>query len=125
MKFTRNILVCLLLLIPACGCNLLSSLPDVPPAPPGPVDPQPGPGPNPGPRPQPEPTIPEQSYWEALAVLVERDTFVNTDQVKLTADRMKSAGWISDVGRLSEMAKRRSEITEANRADIARQVRGK
>ena len=122
MKYFRNLLVCLLVVIPCCGCNLLSSFPDVPPTP-GPVDPLPGPGPNPNPK--PEPAIPEQSYWEALAVLVEKDTFINSDQVKLTADRMKSAGWVSDVGRISQLASRRVEITAANRADIARQLRGK
>lgn len=110
------ILAGLMAIVSIAGCNLLSAIPDGPtPDDVQPPEPQPGPGPS--------PQYPEQQYWEALAVLVEKDTFVNSDQVRLTADRLKSAGWVSDLSRLSDLT-RRVEITTANRQEIARKIRG-
>jgi hypothetical protein len=124
IRFRKQI-ICLLLAflaITPAGCNLLNAIPAPAPAPAPDDKPQPQPGPQPEPAPQPKFT--EADYWKELAAAVESGSFLNTDQVVLTAKRLADRGLLKDLSRLDGIKAKRTEITEANKADIAKTIRG-
>lgn len=68
--------------------------------------------------------------WEALAKCVENkwiggELQQHTDHVVKIADGLKLSGSVPDTSRVEQWRAKRVEITDANRADIARQIRGK
>jgi hypothetical protein len=72
---------------------------------------------------------PEQT-WEAFAVAVESKMLggtmqQHTDHLLKIADTLKEAGTLTDISRVDEWRAKRIDITDANRADIARKLRGK
>lgn len=124
IRFRKQI-ICLLLALMAiapAGCNLLNAIPDPAPAP-APDD-KPQPGPQPEPQPEPQPKFTEADYWKELAAAIESGTFLNTDQIVLTAKRLSDRGLLKDLSRLDSIKAKRTEITAANKADIAKTIRG-
>ena len=68
--------------------------------------------------------------WEALAKCVENkwiggELQQHTDHVVKIADGLKVSGSVPDTSRVDQWRTKRVDITGANRADIARQIRGK
>jgi hypothetical protein len=80
----------------------------------------------PVPVPTTEPT--EAAHWNALALCVDRSSFgvlqQHTDHLLAIVDILKSTGSIKDDGRVSEWRAKRIEITDANRAEVAKKLRG-
>jgi hypothetical protein len=78
--------------------------------------------------PQPVVDPAESEYWSALAVLVERTSFgvhqQHTDHLLQIVDILKSADAIKDDSRVADWRAKRIDITDANRAEISRQLRG-
>lgn len=68
--------------------------------------------------------------WEAFAVAVESKMLggtmqQHTDHLLKIADTLKDAGTLTDISRVDEWRAKRIDITDANRADIAKKLRGK
>jgi len=68
--------------------------------------------------------------WDALAKCVENKWIggtmqQHTDHLVKIVDGLKASGSISDDARVSEWRAKRTEITDANRAQIAAKLRGK
>lgn len=78
--------------------------------------------------PQPVVDPAESEYWSALAVLVDKTSFgvhqQHTDHLLQIVDILKSADAIKDDSRVSGWRAKRIDITDANRAEISRQLRG-
>jgi hypothetical protein len=71
-----------------------------------------------------------EQTWEAFAVAVESKMLggtmqQHTDHLVKIVDTLKAAGTLTDVSRVEQWRAARIEITDANRADIARKLRGK
>lgn len=71
-----------------------------------------------------------EQTWEAFAVAVESKMLggtmqQHTDHVLKIADTLKEAGTLTDVSRVDEWRAKRIDITEANRAEIVKKLRGK
>jgi hypothetical protein len=49
----------------------------------------------------------------------------HTDHLLKIADTLKEAGTLTDVSRVDEWRAKRIDITEANRAEIVKKLRGK
>lgn len=147
MTAALRILV-LLVLCGGAGCSRVS-LPgpgetERHPAPPSTCDqlpqpqPQPLPAPTPAPFVPPEPLAPaplpqppsdhrvetEQDYWEAIAERVEQGLIPDTDVILLIADNLKVDGRLTDLSRVQAWRPKRVEVTDANRAAVAKQLRG-
>lgn len=89
---------------------------------------------------EPEPTKPTpdlisvkpsaEQTWEAFAVAVESKMLggtmqQHTDHLLKIADTLKDAGTLTDISRVEEWRAKRIDITDANRADIVKKLRGK
>ena len=71
-----------------------------------------------------------EQTWEAFAVAVESKMLggtmqQHTDHLLKIADTLKEAGTLTDVSRVDEWRAKRIDITEANRAEIVKKLRGK
>lgn len=101
-----------------------SKTPDVP-TPPKPDD-QTEVKPVPVPVPVAEPT--EADYWNAIAICVDKTAFgalqQHTDHLLSVVDVLKSTGAIKDDSRVAVWRAKRIEITDTNRAEITKQLRG-
>lgn len=79
------------------------------------------------PLPVAEPT--EADYWSAIAQCVDRSSFgalqQHTDHLLSVVDVLKTTGAIKDDSRVSSWRAKRVEITDANRAEISKQLRGR
>ena len=98
-----------------------------------------GPAPEPvKPEPdQPAVVVPDEKLkptpdqcWDALAKCVENKWIggtmqQHTDHLVKIVDGLKASGSISDDSRVSDWRAKRTEITDANRAQIAAKLRGK
>jgi len=76
-----------------------------------------------------EKPTPEQC-WEALAKCVEAkwiggELQQHTDHIVKIADGLRLSASVPDTSRVDQWRTKRVEITDANRAEIARQIRGK
>jgi hypothetical protein len=89
---------------------------------------------------QPEPDKPSpvvvdqkptaEQCWEALAKCVENKWIggtmqQHTDHIVKIVDSLKASGSITDDSRVSEWREKRTELTDANRAQIAAKLRTK
>lgn len=78
--------------------------------------------------PQPVVNPAESEYWSALAQCVDRSVFgtlqQHTDHLLQIVDILKTSGAIKDDSRVSGWRSKRVEITDANRAEISKQLRG-
>lgn len=68
--------------------------------------------------------------WEMLAYTVEKKLIggemqQHTDHILKIVDTLKASGTIPDVARVESWRAKRIEITDANRSDIAKILRGK
>lgn len=98
---------------------------------------QPGKAPQPSPEPvKPTPDITEpkpvtaNDAWEMLAYTVEKklvggEMEQHTDHLLKLLDKLKASGTIPDLSRVDAWRAKRIEITDANRSDIAKTLRGK
>jgi len=71
-----------------------------------------------------------EQTWEAFAVAVESKMLggtmqQHTDHLLKIADTLKDAGTLTDISRVEEWRAKRIDITDANRADIVKKLRGK
>jgi hypothetical protein len=71
-----------------------------------------------------------EQAWEAFAVAVESKMLggtmqQHTDHLLKIADTLKDAGTLTDISRVDEWRAKRIDITDANRAEIAKKLRGK
>lgn len=71
-----------------------------------------------------------EQTWDAFAVAVESKMLggtmqQHTDHLLKIADTLREAGTLTDVSRVDEWRAKRIDITEANRAEIAKKLRGK
>ena len=71
-----------------------------------------------------------EQTWEAFAVAVESKMLggtmqQHTDHLIKIADTLKDAGTLTDISRVDEWRAKRIDITDANRVDIAKKLRGK
>jgi methylaspartate ammonia-lyase len=71
-----------------------------------------------------------EQTWEAFAVAVESKMLggtmqQHTDHLIKIADTLKDAGKLTDISRVDQWRAKRIDITDANRADIAKKLRGK
>ena len=90
--------LCFLML---AGCNLLTM-------------PQPSPvKPDTKPDDKVEVKYSDNDYFDFMAKMVESDQFNSSDQIVSAAERLKATGTIKDVGRLSELRKKRIEPIRA------------
>lgn len=84
------------------------------------------PGPAPGPD---KPQVLPADVWESMAVFVEKQLAgtlqQHTDHLIAIADQLKQAGALPDTSRVDQWRQKRIDITDANRAAIANQLRGK
>jgi len=55
----------------------------------------------------------DNDYFDFMAKMVEADQFNSSDQIVAAAERLKATGTIKDVGRLSELRKKRIEPIRA------------
>ena len=85
-------------------------------------------------KPTPDVTEPKpvtaQDAWEMLAYTVEKKLIggemqQHTDHLLKIVDTLKASGTLSDVGRVEPWRAKRIEITDANRSEIAKTLRGK
>jgi hypothetical protein len=80
----------------------------------------------PVPVPVAEPT--EADYWNAIAICVDKTAFgalqQHTDHLLSIVDILKTTGAIKDDSRVAGWRAKRIEITDANRAEVAKQLRG-
>ncbi len=85
-------------------------------------------------KPTPDVTEPKpvtaQDAWEMLAYTVEKKLIggemqQHTDHILKIVDTLKASGTLSDVGRVEQWRAKRIEITDANRSEIAKILRGK
>ncbi len=85
-------------------------------------------------KPTPDVTEPKpvtaQDAWEMLAYTVEKKLIAgemqqHTDHILKIVDTLKASGTLSDVGRVEQWRAKRIEITDANRSEIAKTLRGK
>lgn len=67
----------------------------------------------------------EQDYVEELAKQVESGLFQNTDDVVATAKRLERRGFLKSMSQFDTMSKKRVDITDSNKAEIAGKVRGR
>lgn len=112
-------LLAALILVSGPGCNLLSSLPVPAPAPaPAPDDKT-----DPAPAPKP-PEFSESDYWAELAAAVEAGIFSNSDQIYLTAKKLADRGFLKDLGRIDSLKSKRVDVTDSNKSDLAKTIRG-
>ena len=70
-----------------------------------------------------------EQTWEAFAVAVESKMLggtmqQHTDHLLKIADTLKDAGTLTDVSRVDEWRAKRIDITDANRAEIVKKLRG-
>ena len=68
--------------------------------------------------------------WEMLAYTVEKklvggEMEQHTDHLLKLLDKLKASGTIPDLSRVDAWRAKRIEITDANRSDIAKTLRGK
>ena len=68
--------------------------------------------------------------WDMLAYTVEKKLIggemqQHTDHILKIVDTLKASGTLSDVSRVDSWRAKRIEITDANRSDIAKTLRGK
>jgi hypothetical protein len=79
------------------------------------------------PVPVTEPT--EADHWNALALCVDRSSFgvlqQHTDHLLSIVDLLKSSGGIKDDSRIAAWRAKRIDITDSNRAEISKTLRGK
>lgn len=71
-----------------------------------------------------------EQTWEAFAMAVESKMLggtmqQHTDHLLKIADTLKDAGTLTDVSRVDEWRAKRIDITDANRAEIVKKLRGK
>lgn len=94
---------------------------------PKPVQPDPA-------KPTPDITEPKpvtaNDAWEMLAYTVEKklvggEMEQHTDHLLKLLDKLKASGTIPDLSRVDAWRAKRIEITDANRSDIAKTLRGK
>ena len=85
-------------------------------------------------KPTPDVTEPKpvtaQDAWEMLAYTVEKKLIggemqQHTDHILKIVDTLKASGAIPDASRVEPWRAKRIEITDANRSDIAKTLRGK
>ena len=85
-------------------------------------------------KPTPDITEPKpvtaNDAWEMLAYTVEKklvggEMEQNTDHLLKLLDKLKASGTIPDLSRVDAWRAKRIEITDANRSDIAKTLRGK
>lgn len=85
-------------------------------------------------KPTPDVTEPKpvtaNDAWEMLAYTVEKKLIggemqQHTDHLLKIVDTLKTSGTLSDVARVEPWRAKRIEITDANRSDIAKILRGK
>lgn len=107
-----RIIPCLLFML-LCGCNLIGSLPSKPD------------DAKPDNTPEPAEQWSEQDYWNEIAVNVDMQLVGNTDELILLVDRLQKRGFLKDVTRVASLREKRVDISDANKAAIAGQVRGK
>ena len=88
--------LCLLML---SGCNLLTI-------------PKPSPD-QPNVKPEPAQQYTDNDYYAFMAKMVEADQFNSSDQIVSAAEKLKATGTIKDVGRLSEVRKKRIDPIRA------------
>jgi len=78
--------------------------------------------------PQPVVNPAESEYWSALALCVEKTSFgvhqQHTDHLLQIVDILKGTGSIKDDSRVADWRAKRVEITESNRAEIVKRLRG-
>ena len=92
------------------------------PVQPDPVKPTPDVG-------EPKP-VTANDAWEMLAYTVEKklvggEMEQHTDHLLKLLDKLKASGTIPDLSRVDAWRAKRIEITDANRSDIAKTLRGK
>lgn len=75
-------------------------------------------------KPDTETKYSEKDYVEELAKQVEAGLFQNTDDVVATAKRLERRGFLKSMSQFDTMAKKRVDITDSNKSDIAGKVRG-
>ena len=71
-----------------------------------------------------------EQTWEAFAVAVESKMLggtmqQHTDHLLKIADTLKETGTLTDISRVDDWRAKRIDITEANRAEIVKKLRGK
>jgi len=97
-----------------------------PDAPPKPDDDQTEVKPVPVPVPVAEPT--EADYWAAIAQCVDKTAFgalqQHTDHLLSVVDVLKTTGAIKDDSRVAGWRAKRIEITDENRAEVSKLLRG-
>lgn len=85
-------------------------------------------------KPTPDVTEPKpvtaSDAWEMLAYTVEKKLIggemqQHTDHVLKIVDTLKASGTIPDIARVESWRAKRIEITDANRSEIAKTLRGK
>ena len=78
--------------------------------------------------PQPVVSPAESEYWSAIAQCVEKSSFgvlqQHTDHLLQIVDILKATGTIKDDSRVSAWRAKRVEITDANRAEVSKTLRG-
>lgn len=71
----------------------------------------------------------EADHWNALALCVDRSAFgtlqQHTDHLLSIVDILKATGGITDDSRVANWRSKRVEITDANRAEISKTLRGR
>lgn len=81
---------------------------------------------DPLPKPTVEPT--ESDHWNALALCVDRSSFgvlqQHTDHLLSIIDLLKSTGGIKDDSRIAAWRPKRIDITDSNRSEISKVLRG-
>ncbi len=79
------------------------------------------------PKPAAEPS--EADHWNALALCVDRSAFgvqqQNTDHLLSIIDLLKETGGIKDDSRVANWRSKRVEITDANRGEVSKILRGR
>jgi hypothetical protein len=70
----------------------------------------------------------EADYWAAIAICVDRTAFgalqQHTDHLLSVVDVLKTTGAIKDDSRVAGWRAKRIEITDANRAEVSKLLRG-
>jgi hypothetical protein len=116
MMNLRNTTMSGLCFLMLAGCNLLTS-------------PQPSPSPvNPDVKPDDKVEVKytDDDYFAFMAKMVEADVYGSSDQIVKVAEDLKATGTIKDVGRLSELRKKRIEpIRAEDKPGILSVLKGK
>ena len=73
----------------------------------------------------PEVQYTDDDYFAFMAKMLEADQFASSDQIVLTADRLKATGTIKDVSRLSEVRRKRIDpIRDADKPALLQALQG-